>query len=264
MGKYAQFVMGPAGSGKSTYCYTMYKHCNDIKRKINIINLDPAAEDIKYPISADIRKYITVEEIMDKTNFGPNGGLMEAMKKFMNESCWISDLIYNDDHEDTYIIFDCPGQIELYSHNTECFPNFIQKLKENFSFELCCVYLIDSLFVVTTPYKFLSGCLMSLCALVHLYLPHVTILSKYDLLNDDLKKIVEERYLDPDFELYFPYLLEKKKINSFHNELCQAICELLDDYRYIDYIPLNIKNSQSISHVLECIDSTLGYFNDPQ
>jgi hypothetical protein len=60
MGKHAQLVIGPAGSGKSTYCDAIRKHCEDIKRTVHVINLDPAAEEFAYPVSIDIKELISV------------------------------------------------------------------------------------------------------------------------------------------------------------------------------------------------------------
>jgi hypothetical protein len=47
---YAQLVIGPAGSGKSTYCSSLYDHCQTVGRSIHIVNLDPAAEHFNYPV----------------------------------------------------------------------------------------------------------------------------------------------------------------------------------------------------------------------
>ena len=44
MGKHAQLVIGPAGSGKSTFCHLIQEHCDATKRTVHIVNLDPAAE----------------------------------------------------------------------------------------------------------------------------------------------------------------------------------------------------------------------------
>ncbi len=113
MGKHAQIVMGPAGSGKSTYCHTMYTHCENTKRVVHCINLDPAAETFKYPVSIDVRDMITVDEVMED-GYGPNGGLIFAMEFLLQNSEWFKDEL--GDYEDDYLIIDCPGQIELYSH----------------------------------------------------------------------------------------------------------------------------------------------------
>lgn len=41
MVKFAQVALGPAGSGKSTYCAELQRYCNDSGRIIHVINLDP-------------------------------------------------------------------------------------------------------------------------------------------------------------------------------------------------------------------------------
>lgn len=50
-----QMVMGPAGTGKSTYCRVIQEHCQNIKRSIHVVNLDPAAESFEYEVAFDIR-----------------------------------------------------------------------------------------------------------------------------------------------------------------------------------------------------------------
>lgn len=74
--------MGPAGSGKSTYCNLVHKHCEASKRHVKIVNLDPAAEYFEYPVTADIRDLIQLDDVMDDENlhFGPNGGLLYCME----------------------------------------------------------------------------------------------------------------------------------------------------------------------------------------
>lgn len=46
--KYAQLVIGPAGTGKSTYCHVMQEHGSAVGRTIHVANLDPAAEVFRY------------------------------------------------------------------------------------------------------------------------------------------------------------------------------------------------------------------------
>ncbi|KAJ9581276.1 hypothetical protein L9F63_023548 [Diploptera punctata] len=54
--RYAQLVMGPAGSGKSTYCANIVRHAADERKTIDVVNLDPAAEYFDYQPMADIRE----------------------------------------------------------------------------------------------------------------------------------------------------------------------------------------------------------------
>jgi GPN-loop GTPase len=48
MGKTCQLVMGPAGSGKSTFCTAIQSYCEASKRRIHLVNLDPAADKFEY------------------------------------------------------------------------------------------------------------------------------------------------------------------------------------------------------------------------
>nr|KYP61752.1 GPN-loop GTPase 3 [Cajanus cajan] len=77
---YAQLVIGPAGSGKSTYCSSLYEHCVAARRTINVVNLDPAAENFDYPVAMDIRELISLDDVMEELGLGPNGGLVYCME----------------------------------------------------------------------------------------------------------------------------------------------------------------------------------------
>ncbi|MES1921495.1 GPN-loop GTPase 3, partial [Bonamia ostreae] len=114
MGKHGQLIMGPAGVGKSTYCKIMSEHFEVSKRKVNVVNLDPAAEKFDYPLLADIRDLISVDDASELLKLGPNGSLVFCMEYLVENIDWLLDSIGN--YEDDYILFDCPGQIELYSH----------------------------------------------------------------------------------------------------------------------------------------------------
>uniref|UniRef100_A0A3Q2PX45 GPN-loop GTPase 3 n=1 Tax=Fundulus heteroclitus TaxID=8078 RepID=A0A3Q2PX45_FUNHE len=110
MPRYAQLVMGPAGSGKSTYCSTMVQHAESLNRSVQVVNLDPAAEYFSYPVMADIRELIQVDDVMedDSLRFGPNGGLVFCMEYFANNFDWLAESLGHV--EDDYVLFDCPGK----------------------------------------------------------------------------------------------------------------------------------------------------------
>lgn len=48
-------VMGPAGTGKSTYCKVIQEHCQNTRRSVHVANLDPAAETFEYDVAFDVR-----------------------------------------------------------------------------------------------------------------------------------------------------------------------------------------------------------------
>ena len=57
--KYAIFICGSAGSGKSTLTAALLEHYQVIKRTAHAINLDPSVLHLPYQPAADIRSLIT-------------------------------------------------------------------------------------------------------------------------------------------------------------------------------------------------------------
>jgi GTPase SAR1 family protein len=112
---YGQIIIGPAGSGKSTYCNLIQSYAKNLQRNILIVNLDPAAEKISYSPDVDIRELINTDDVMDFTKLGPNGGLIYSMEYLIENIDWLEDQIGTLGPDD-YVLFDCPGQLELYTH----------------------------------------------------------------------------------------------------------------------------------------------------
>ena len=113
--RYAQLIMGPAGSGKSTYCKILQDHFAVKGKTMRVLNLDPAAENFNYRCDIDIRECITVEDVMDELDLGPNGGLVfaleyELFRHLIENIEWLSDEL-DALGDDDYILIDCPGKI---------------------------------------------------------------------------------------------------------------------------------------------------------
>jgi len=112
---FAQLVIGPPGSGKSTYCNGMHQFMGAIGRRCSIVNLDPANEATGYPCALDIRSIVTLEEVMDDEGLGPNGGVMYALEELEENIEWLEEGLSRLGND--YILFDCPGQVELFTHH---------------------------------------------------------------------------------------------------------------------------------------------------
>ncbi|XP_052149981.1 GPN-loop GTPase 3-like [Oryza glaberrima] len=251
---YAQLVIGPAGSGKSTYCSSLYQHCETVGRTIHMVNLDPAAEHFSYPVSTDIRELISLDDVMEELGMGPNGGLIYCMEHLEdNLDDWLDEQLegYLDDD---YLVFDCPGQIELFTH-VPVLRNFVEHLKRK-NFNVCAVYLLDSQFVSDVT-KYISGCMASLSAMIQLELPHINILSKMDLVSN--KKDVEE-YLNPEAQVLLSQL--NRQMAPKFGKLNKSLAELVDDYSMVNFIPLDLRKESSIQYVLSHIDNCIQYGED--
>lgn len=112
---YGQIVIGPSGSGKTTYCSIIQDHSEVLNRNVYVVNLDPATNQYAYDCYVDIRELICVEEVMSEYKLGPNGALVFCLEFLLENLDWLKEAL-DDIPEDGYLLFDCPGQIELYSH----------------------------------------------------------------------------------------------------------------------------------------------------
>ena len=288
-----QIVMGPAGSGKSTYCQAMQYHAGTLggsrKRTIHVANLDPAAEEFGYQLAFDIRDLISVEEVMEELNLGPNGGLVYCMEYLLSNLDWLRDHLESFD-EDEYLILDCPGQLELYTH-IPLMRNLIDRMRMwGYAHTMAAVFLLDATFVADTS-KFLSGSLLSLSAMIALELPHTNVLTKCDLLTDEeVEDILDhgsatqlwDREQDQRSLIApTPYNFAAAYNNNNEEEeeitekqrklerrrrhrqrLTDSISGLLDDYSMISFVPLNIQDEDSIDVLLAVIDGSIQYGED--
>ena len=179
---FGQIVIGPPGSGKSTYCHGCVQFFNAIGRHAQVVNMDPANDMLPYPCAVDIRDFITLEEIMAEQQLGPNGGLMYALESVDNSvDLFVLQIKSLVQDENAYVVFDCPGQVELFTHHSALFRIF-KRLERELDLRLCVVNLIDCIYV-TSPSQYVSILLLALRAMLMMDLPHINVLSKIDMLK---------------------------------------------------------------------------------
>src|SRR5690606_12987013 len=88
---FAQLVIGPPGSGKSTYCNGMHQFMSAIGRKCSVVNLDLANENITYPVAVDVRQLNTIDSIMEEYSLGPNGAMIYAIEEWETNFEWMEE-----------------------------------------------------------------------------------------------------------------------------------------------------------------------------
>ena len=243
---YGQIVIGPPGSGKSTYCHGMYQFMSAIGRKLCIINLDPANDRLPYPCELDIRDYISLEEIMEELDLGPNGGLMYALELLDKQGIdlfigKIEQLI----NEGNYLLFDCPDKL---NYSPIIIPSIeFSKLTQLKRLRLCVVSLIDCIYL-TSPSQYISILLLSLRSMLQLDLPHVNVISKIDMLKNygELPFRLDYYTEAQDLQYLTPYL--EKESNSVLGQnyvrLTELIGEMVEDFHLVSFEVLSVENKR--------------------
>nr|CAH7764372.1 unnamed protein product [Callosobruchus chinensis] len=250
-------VIGPPGSGKTTYCGKVYRfYKNKLNRKVEVVNLDPANENMNYSPKIDIMQLITVEDVMKNLNLGPNGALMYCMEYLGENFDWLLNQLVQI--KDSYLIFDMPGQVELYTHHSSI-KEIFQKL-EKLGYHLCAVHMVDSHYCSDPP-KFISTLLLSLSTMMQIALPHVNVLSKADLLKKNASKLdfSVDFYTDVLDLNYLLDLLDEGPFTKKYKKLNAAIIELIQDYSLVCFVPLDVNADKSLLELKSAIDKANGY-----
>merc|ERR1719221_1520924 len=152
------------------------------------------------------------------------------MEYIADNMSWLEEQL-NEYIDDDYLIFDCPGQIELYSH-LSVMRDIVDMLQNN-DFRVAGVYCLDINFIEDMS-KFLSGGLAALTAMVNLELPHINVLTKCDLLGPETDV---DRFLEADTDTIVSDL--KLTMHPKFRKLNEAMGELLDEYSLVSFVALN-------------------------
>jgi len=254
--RFGQIVIGPPGSGKTTYVAAMAELLRSLGRRVAIINLDPANENMTYTADMDISDLVQVEEVMEQMKLGPNGGLMYAIQFARTNLDWVDSNLGKIDLS-SYLIFDCPGQVELYTADDNM-KSIIDHLTSQ-DYRLTCVNLVDS-HHCSDAGKFVSVCLTSLTSMLQIALPHVNLLSKVDLVEKYGKLQFNLDYYTDVLDL--EYLMDTFPDDNFTKKyklLNEALTGLISDYSLVNFIPVTVKSKERLLAASQVIDKANGY-----
>jgi len=252
---FGQLVVGPPGSGKTVYCQGMQQFLTALGRRVCVVNLDPANETQPYECAINIAALISLEDVANATDLGPNGGLIYCMEYLEKNLDWLEEQLAK--YPDHYIIFDCPGQVELYTHHSSV-HSIVEKLQRS-NYRLAAVHMVDSYYCCSAS-NFVSVLLLTLSTMLRLEMPHINVLSKIDLLKqygkldfnlDFYTEVMDLTYL-------FQYLDASSPTSQFI-QLNKAICNLIQDFSLVSFVPLNIQDKESVHRLVKQIDKANGY-----
>lgn len=260
MSKFGAMVMGPAGAGKSTFCAALITHLHLNRRSAFYVNLDPAAESFEHEPDLDIKHLISLHDAMEEVGLGPNGSLIYCFEFLMENLDWLTEAL--DSLTDEYlIIFDMPGQIELYTH-VPILPALVRFLSQPGALDirLAAVYLLEATFVVDRA-KFLAGTLSAMSAMLMLQVPHINVLSKMDLVKGQVRKRDLGRFLTPDAGLLDDNPAERDQVikGTSFRKLNRAVAGLIESFSMVNYLRLDVTDEDSVGAILSYVDDCIQF-----
>ncbi|KAM0916942.1 hypothetical protein ACQ4PT_009933 [Festuca glaucescens] len=261
---FGQVVIGPPGCGKTTYCNGMSQFLslirsvvlyavrvcsdvweNELDSRCVFLTVVP-----RYECAINIEDLIKLSDVMSEHSLGPNGGLVYCMDYLEKNIDWLEEklkplieaecrlpfsstilqlFVVTADH---YLLFDFPGQLELFSLHTNA-RNIINKLIKKLNLRLTAVHLVDA----------------HLCCDPGKYLVLIFLFSAFNL----------DFYTDVQDLSYLQYHLDQDPRSAKYRKLTKELCNVIDDFSIVNFTTLDIQDKESVGNLVKLIDKSNGY-----
>jgi hypothetical protein len=211
------FIVGTAGSGKSSFTAAFTRWLEMQREDVMAINLDPGAPNLSYSANVDIRDYIKVEDVMEEYGLGPNGGLVAATDMIKDVVEDVSQDI--EDFTPDLCIVDTPGQMELFAFR-DIGAQVAERLTDA---DKGLVYLFDAGFC-RDPLNYVMNMFLASAINTRFQLPQFQVISKIDLLKE--KELEQMMGWSEDSDLLREAV--DAKLSGMNKEISQDMLEIIE------------------------------------
>ncbi len=177
------YFVGTAGSGKTTLTKAFKEWMESQGYQAVTVNLDPGADKLPYSVDIDVRDWVSLQEVMDEHDLGPNGAQIVSADMVAVKAQEIREVM--DEFECHYFLIDTPGQMELFTFR-ESSREMVKTLGEKSLIS----FLFDPV-LAKQPSGFVSLTTLAATTQFRFDIPYFPVLSKADVLTqEELEKIM--------------------------------------------------------------------------
>ncbi|RLG03756.1 MAG: GTPase [Thaumarchaeota archaeon] len=215
------FIVGTAGSGKSTLTSAFSDWLRSQDWSTIIVNLDPAAQVLPYDPDVDVRDMVDYERIMATRKLGPNAALIASIREVARQAEELKEEVksFNPD----YILVDTPGQLELFAFRREGLI-----LAENIGLKerKAMIFVLDPMFC-TTVKNFVSSMFLSASVYFSFGIPLIHALNKIDAISREEVERIEGWSESFDSLLVDLENTARGRLRAFSREIAEALHDII-------------------------------------
>ncbi|RLU21976.1 hypothetical protein DMN91_006355 [Ooceraea biroi] len=239
-------VLGMAGAGKTSFVSKLISKLQNTGKPY-VINLDPACKETPYSANIDIRDTVNYKEVMKQYNLGPNGSIVTSLNLFTTKFGQVIELIRKASKEHSYVIFDTPGQIEVFTWSAS--GSIITEALAS-EFPTIIIYTVDTVRSVS-PATFMSNMLYACSILYKTKLPFIIVMNKID--------VVEHNYAIEwmhDF-MAFQDALENMENDYTYSLICSMSLALDEFYSHLKCCGVSSVTGDGFDECLKLVETAV-------
>ncbi len=239
------YVMGFAGSGKTTLVTNFSRYLSRQGYNTAVINLDPGVELLPYTPEFDVREIVSLREVMRKENLGPNGGLIRSVEYIVKNKERVIEKIVSISQNVDWLLVDTTGQLELFAFR----PLGDIIVRAFMDYPSVGLLLVD-ITNIQRPSDIVMAQLICMAIQLKLSIDTIIAINKIDLANAEAKKMIEMFYVNPE---EFRNIMMEQHTDTFSG----MSIDLLDTIR--NYMPparivlISAKNGEGFDELYDII-----------
>ncbi len=240
------YMVGTAGSGKSSLTAAFHDWCIRQKFDAITVNLDPGVVKLPYTPDVDVREWISLDEVMKEYDLGPNGAQVVCADMLALNAKEVEERISG--YRTDYVLIDTPGQLELFVFRSTG-KVIVEQLDASRSI---LAFVIDPS-LSTTPTNFVSQLMLSSITQFRMGAPLMNILSKVDIVDKDALSMILEWGKNTE-KLYGDLMV---KSPSMYYQLSEGMMSVIRELEaHTALLPISNKTLEGMEDFYTAIQNT--------